>query len=88
MCKTSGQFLQERPNMAKKKYYSSKMEEGYGAMMPEGGFANMPQNSFTKMYPKDPNGNYDMYLNDSLPGIDKQIKDDGRKNKKTSGEKY
>ena len=58
-----------------------------GMMSSGGGFANMPQNVIQRAWPvvgyNMPEG-----LNDTLSGIDKQIKDDMKRKKPINSEKY
>jgi len=52
----------------------------------QGQFANMPQASIMKEYPSTPYFNYD--LNDDIRGIDVQIADDMKKQKRKRGQAY
>lgn len=67
--------------MAKKKYYGGMISEDRGSM------ANMPQNvvikKYPNVYPNAPEG-----LNDTISGIDSQIKDDSKRKKPINSEKY
>ena len=49
-------------------------------------FANMPQNVIMSPYPSTPYFNYD--LNDDMKGIDVQISDDMRKERRKRGQAY
>lgn len=85
--------------MAKKKYYESKemyadMESRRNQEMKDGSMisedrsaiANLPQQVIMKEYPKNDYFNYD--LNDDIKGIDVQMRDDVRGEKRKSGKPY
>ena len=81
--------------MARKRYYESAyreahaMEEEYGEMMPKysSEHAAMPQESFIKNYPSVSKEEFGR-LNDSITGIDRQIKGDKEGRRKPSEGKY
>lgn len=85
--------------MAKKRYYESRdfyagrqsareMEDMDRGMISEdrNAIANLPQNVVMKMYPRVDYDNYN--LNDDIRGIDVQMRDDNRKEKRKSGMSY
>lgn len=83
--------------MAKKRYYEGaygsmdsrrSMESRDAGMVPSGGgIANMPQSVVYREYPKTP---YNMPegLNDTMSGIDRQIRDDMKGKKPINSEKF
>lgn len=63
-------------NKKKRKKYRANMQ-GLGMLKEDmNATANMPQESFQKAYPKSPYGGNKSKLNDTIVGIDKQMKKD------------
>ena len=90
-------FSIERPKMAKKRFYSGDyagydsrraLETRDAEMIGEdhGAIANLPQGVVYKEYPKIDFYSYN--LNDNIRGIDKQMSDDVRGERKKSNKAY